>query len=86
MVSCLLTVKFILFNIFLSPVYPKETSLNSITPSIVFVVSPVFTSSSKSNWSNISFAAANPFCITPLILDNCLIGYAIKPAAVKNAT
>ena len=34
----------------------------------------------------ISSAAAKPLCMTAFKLDNCLIGLAIKPAAVKKAT
>ena len=49
MVSCLFTIKLMFFNIFLSSVYPNETSLNSTTPSIALVESPAFISSSKSN-------------------------------------
>ena len=55
-------------------------------PLISEVASPSSFSTGWSNCSNISTAAAIPFWITAFILVNCLIGFAMRPAAVKNAT
>ena len=85
-VSFLFIEKLISFNIWFPVSYEKLISLNSILPLILLSFSPASCSISWSSWSNISLAAANPFCTIIFIFDNCLIGFAIKPAAVKNAT